>query len=121
MANANHVINITINLDEGAFAESCERLVHAAYMAGFERAQRVGQQEPPETGYEDWRGYGPGALLPGGEIAARGIRARDHARDTIARERNMTRAEFLEHLRQTKSDDPRNGQLLELMEGETGT
>lgn len=55
--------------------ELMEETVRRAFLAGHERALTHGQQEAPAYGYEDWRGYGPGALLPGGPEASRAIRA----------------------------------------------
>lgn len=54
--------------------EMMEETVRRAFLAGHERALTHGQQEAPAYGYEDWRGYGPGALLPGGSAASKAIR-----------------------------------------------
>jgi hypothetical protein len=43
-----------------------EHAIRMAFAAGHERALRTGESEPVETGYQDWRGWGPGHTLPGG-------------------------------------------------------
>jgi hypothetical protein len=47
--------------------DAMEDAIEKAFRAGWERAQHFGQQEAPEYGYVDWRGFGPGHTLPGGQ------------------------------------------------------
>lgn len=68
---------------EGELDDLMERAVHQAFAAGWAFAHRkVGRYVSSDSAYADWRGYGPGALLPGGSAAADAIRERD---DNLAR------------------------------------
>lgn len=82
--------NLEFDLDE-----LMERVVARAYAAGFAAAGRT--VEPPmdcEAAYRDWRGYGPGALLPGGDRASESIRSHDAALASAQGAPLITREQF---------------------------
>ena len=71
MPEIQHTVTVTVDIESGELLPVIEQIVKAAFDAGHAHANRQLDQEPENRmtvaqAYEDWRGWGPGARLPGG-------------------------------------------------------
>lgn len=71
MAEVPKTVTVHIDIESGDLAGVVEQIVAQSFAQGYAHGLRQADQEPGnriavEQAYEDWRGWGPGARLPGG-------------------------------------------------------
>jgi hypothetical protein len=73
MAEVPKTVTVHIDIESGDLAGVVEQIVAQSFAQGYAHGLRQADQEPGnriavEQAYEDWRGWGPGARLPGGSV-----------------------------------------------------
>lgn len=91
MAETPAHIKVTVTLEQ-LFSNTdvynaIEDAVRQAYLAGFQQGiqppEKVREKGGVSAAYTDWRGWGPGAALPGGERFRLEVEARERVEDLV--------------------------------------
>lgn len=95
MAEVPKTVTVQVDIESGDLAGVIEQIVAHSFREGYAHGLRQADQEAGnriavEQAYEDWRGWGPGARLPGG---------------SAYRERRETLERVRDHLRAALDDD----------------
>lgn len=68
MAENTWKVTITVDLDDPALRNTIEEIIRESYCAGYARGEcDADRYDSPKAAYEDWRAFGPGVRLPGGQ------------------------------------------------------
>lgn len=69
MAEINRKVTITLDLDDPELRGPIEEIIRESYCAGYARGEcDADRYDSPKAAYEDWRAFGPGVRLPGGQF-----------------------------------------------------
>lgn len=90
MAEVPTTITVHVDVESGDLREVIEQVVRQSFHAGHAHAARQLDQEPEnrmtvEQAYEDWRGWGPGARLPGGSAFREAVELHERVAEGLKR------------------------------------
>lgn len=85
MAEVPKTITVHVDVESGDLAGVIEQIVAHSFREGYAHGLRQADQEAGnriavEQAYEDWRGWGPGARLPGGSAYRAAVEEAEHSR-----------------------------------------
>lgn len=88
MADTPRSITVQVDIESGDLVAVIENLVRESFHAGHQHAARQVSQTPEnrmtvEQAYEDWRGWGPGARLPGGSAFREAVELHERVADGL--------------------------------------
>lgn len=90
MADTPRSITVQVDIESGDLVTVIENLVKESFHQGFAHANRQLDQTPEnrmtvEQAYEDWRGWGPGARLPGGSAFREAVELHERVAEGLKR------------------------------------
>jgi hypothetical protein len=90
MAEVPHTVTVQVDIESGDLIGVIEQLVAESFSAGHAHAARQADQTPEnrmtvEQAYEDWRGWGPGARLPGGSAFREAVELHERVAEGLKR------------------------------------